>query len=171
MQAPGVQVDAELERDGLIEPAAEKRRRARAQPVTAELDQMARWSGVPVPDLSRGSCVGHEHSDWWVSDDRRQRSKAAEICRQECPVLQACLAWALQLPHSGNVPVVLGGLGTEARRRQREPRQERGGDHCAQCGADLTVAGNTRGRKRPRCRACMRRYEREYRRRRARRAA
>lgn len=56
---------------------------------------------IPAPDLPDAACAAHE-PDLWAPKRQQHAAWAINICRNHCPALDACAAWADQWkPPSG----------------------------------------------------------------------
>ena len=137
---------------------------------------------VPRPhqpaELQQGACVGHPRADAWTSSDAEDRAFAAHLCRDACPVQQACLTWALTAAPSHDGAIYAGTTATQRTRLRRErgvvtPRlvgQVLINSLKTVCGTcDLPLSGRNLyverladGRERRHCVACRSRAGREW---------
>lgn len=74
----------------------------------------------------QGTCASHPHPDLWHPDGTTgphllQAEQAKRICREECPVMQWCQAWALTTREKHGV---WGGLDEAERRSRQRGRRE-----------------------------------------------
>lgn len=63
-------------------------------------------------ERGEGACVAHDPDLWFAAADSHDAAIAIAICREECAVLELCLAHALERPERYGI---WGGL-TEAER-------------------------------------------------------
>lgn len=63
-----------------------------------------------------GACVAHDPDLWFATERSHDAAIAAQICREECAVLELCLTHALERPERHGI---WGGLHERERARLR----------------------------------------------------
>lgn len=95
---------------------------------------------LTVPDLEGALCTEIDSGDMWFPMKGQSNRDAKRICRS-CPVLDACLQWALD--HDERFGV-WGGLSERERRRLRPPKPLEVRTHCAYCDTAFEAAKHAR---------------------------